>query len=540
MESAEQQCPVEGATLLQLARCDEKPASEVGKLLVEGDKKEVKFAENDVKSSETATNGEISGLRPPEEGAVGQMSKKEPEKFRDACSAEKQTTPNANKSLSKAGRGADYIQAVRALSAGAVSANESSLVREWWGNNVDRDLDLDLGDLPGESAVSALCSPPPALPCTSPSRSTQSLIHDQYDPGISLSHVDIHDDARSDSSISSPSSHDARKKVTFADERGFLLAVVEHYDPDDDEDEEMGWSMLSSSTVQSYQAGAAAGGDAGTGEERRVGGKWRLTFQQPCCQYQQFRDKVEHYFVSLENVLVYAERVCGTIKVKNICFQKRVFVRYTQDKWANFTDVPARYVPNSGSLFDQFAFEFDVPLVQQKKLEEAKEDSYICSAKRNENDIGSIEESDKDTNGKSDNRSVARCRNENVSVNDGNVSMPDLESELVSIRVGEGFSNETILEGGKGASVEKLVMAESLELAVCFVSQFGVEFWDNNDGANYVIVRDTAGNTPEPQTPTYMLSFRDLRLLGKSSPVLPAVHDSLEYWGDMDSPPAYY
>lgn len=51
--------------------------------------------------------------------------------------------------------------------------------------------------------------------------------------------------------------------------------------------------------------------------------------------------------VQLESVMLRAPLVFCTVRVKNISFQKSVFVRVTSDNWATQTDVEASYFPGS-------------------------------------------------------------------------------------------------------------------------------------------------------------------------------------------------
>jgi len=71
--------------------------------------------------------------------------------------------------------------------------------------------------------------------------------------------------------------------------------------------------------------------------------------------------------VALENVIVKKDDdlLTGTIKVKNVTFEKHVFVRATFDCWANQIDFPAIFVKQGASaiaaLFDTFSFSIKVP-----------------------------------------------------------------------------------------------------------------------------------------------------------------------------------
>lgn len=149
----------------------------------------------------------------------------------------------------------------------------------------------------------------------------------------------------------SPCSPKTNKKVSFADHKGLALATVRIMTEPSDQPPRLGPEVLKSIT---------------NGAEAVVSGlpPFRLNFQQPASDYMAFRDKIEKGFVSLENVILRDYNVLGTIKVKNICFEKRVFVRCTFDSWKTSQDVEAKYVqPFGGNMvhnFDTFSFEFDI------------------------------------------------------------------------------------------------------------------------------------------------------------------------------------
>lgn len=73
-----------------------------------------------------------------------------------------------------------------------------------------------------------------------------------------------------------------------------------------------------------------------------------------------FLDLVRRRKVCLENVLVH-DPLClsvrGTVRVVNLDFHKSVHIRYTLNRWANFSDLSASYVANSCDGFtDKFSF----------------------------------------------------------------------------------------------------------------------------------------------------------------------------------------
>jgi len=88
-----------------------------------------------------------------------------------------------------------------------------------------------------------------------------------------------------------------------------------------------------------------------------------------------FRQKVDRENVALENVLIKNDlrRLTGTVKVKNLGFEKSVSLRLSFDNWRSFTDHTCRYKQHrashsnsvrTGDLFD--TFEFDLELEPEK------------------------------------------------------------------------------------------------------------------------------------------------------------------------------
>lgn len=86
-----------------------------------------------------------------------------------------------------------------------------------------------------------------------------------------------------------------------------------------------------------------------------------INFAQPAANYLAFREKLEKLFVSLENAVIRDNLLIGTIKVKNISFNKTVFVRCTFDGWESHRDFEATYYNSSNSCFDTFSFQIEIP-----------------------------------------------------------------------------------------------------------------------------------------------------------------------------------
>ena len=84
-------------------------------------------------------------------------------------------------------------------------------------------------------------------------------------------------------------------------------------------------------------------------------------FQQPSALLD-FRTILEKQKVCLENAVAYDFTIIGTIKVRNITYEKVVKIRYSFDGWRTFGDAPASYVRGScDGPTDRFSFGLPVP-----------------------------------------------------------------------------------------------------------------------------------------------------------------------------------
>uniref|UniRef100_A0A915PKT2 CBM21 domain-containing protein n=1 Tax=Setaria digitata TaxID=48799 RepID=A0A915PKT2_9BILA len=98
-------------------------------------------------------------------------------------------------------------------------------------------------------------------------------------------------------------------------------------------------------------------------ECHQTAASWVISFKQPASEYVKFRETLERGFVALENVVLKNEisHMVGTIKVKNITFEKKVFIRFTSDGWKSFLDRMATYQPSSSKFYDTFSFDVELP-----------------------------------------------------------------------------------------------------------------------------------------------------------------------------------
>lgn len=93
-------------------------------------------------------------------------------------------------------------------------------------------------------------------------------------------------------------------------------------------------------------------------------------FQQPGGE-SNFLDKVRDNQVCLENAVVCSDYINGTVRVRNLDFNKSVHIRYSTDSWRTYADLQASYVSNSCDGFsDKFSFTLYVhTLIPGQKLE---------------------------------------------------------------------------------------------------------------------------------------------------------------------------
>ncbi|KAG7200889.1 hypothetical protein KM043_003252 [Ampulex compressa] len=153
-----------------------------------------------------------------------------------------------------------------------------------------------------------------------------------------------------------------KKRVVFADDRGRPLTQVR--------------VMSEPSNVPPLWSTAYLAGVTGgvlrtkmENEEAQEGATpWQVTFPQPASDYLAFRRKLDQENVSLENVIVRESEQClvGTVKVRNLAYDKEVVVRASSDAWKTHEDVHCTYVEQPGApalvLYDTFRFRLTVPV----------------------------------------------------------------------------------------------------------------------------------------------------------------------------------
>ncbi|XP_061782733.1 protein phosphatase 1 regulatory subunit 3B [Nerophis lumbriciformis] len=137
-----------------------------------------------------------------------------------------------------------------------------------------------------------------------------------------------------------------KKQVTFADHRGLPLTRVKVFSQFTDPIE---IPLLIRRTAS---VAPIAKGD-----------KLVLDFSQPSSDYIHFRQCLERNCVCLEHCVLKDKALAGTVKVKNLSFEKRVKIRVTFDSWKSHTDVDCAYVKDSYPTrnSDTFCFQVSLP-----------------------------------------------------------------------------------------------------------------------------------------------------------------------------------
>lgn len=157
------------------------------------------------------------------------------------------------------------------------------------------------------------------------------------------------------------------KRVVFAESVGLSLTAVRVFSEAEDQcDLDLLPSLqeLGSMTEVSYSC---------TVSTCCPGTQLELGFPQPSADFQAFRAKLAESMVTLENCSVTEQALQGTVRVKNIGFQKDVRVRITFDSWQSYRDIPCTYLEKryGGPQTDIFEFDIAIPKVldAKKKIE---------------------------------------------------------------------------------------------------------------------------------------------------------------------------
>ncbi|XP_030011873.1 protein phosphatase 1 regulatory subunit 3C-B-like [Sphaeramia orbicularis] len=156
----------------------------------------------------------------------------------------------------------------------------------------------------------------------------------------------------------------SKKRVVFADMKGMSLTAIHVFSKFDDESYQSKKTREVSEDLQFDMTDLeTAAMDLKISTVRSLA----LDFKQPSADYLDFRNRLIQSSVCLENCSLQERSLTGTVKVRNIGFEKSVQVRITFDSWASFTDVECTFMNNvyGGQDSDTFAFVLELPAYVQ-------------------------------------------------------------------------------------------------------------------------------------------------------------------------------
>ncbi|NXI43920.1 PR3CB phosphatase, partial [Galbula dea] len=142
-----------------------------------------------------------------------------------------------------------------------------------------------------------------------------------------------------------------KKKVVFADMKGLSLTAVRFFSKIEEDLCDLQHAL---SDLASFRPRLR--------DSRPELCRYVLDFPQPSADYLTFRRRLHSNLVCLENCLIQDRALSGTVKVRNIEYEKKVTVRITFDGWKSFRDVPCQYMHSTYGSADTDIFSFELTL----------------------------------------------------------------------------------------------------------------------------------------------------------------------------------
>lgn len=144
-----------------------------------------------------------------------------------------------------------------------------------------------------------------------------------------------------------PSSDPRKKGVVFADALGLALTTVRHFSRPFFDEDPLGLALASLRALRPFSFSTST---------------YTLDFQPPAYDYTGFRAKLNKQQVCLEQCAVQGTAVAGTIKVRNLGYEKRVTLRVSYDNWQSHYDLPCSYLRDQYGGGETDMFSFRLPL----------------------------------------------------------------------------------------------------------------------------------------------------------------------------------
>ncbi|NXT28475.1 PR3CB phosphatase, partial [Syrrhaptes paradoxus] len=161
---------------------------------------------------------------------------------------------------------------------------------------------------------------------------------------------------------STKNSKGQKKTVVFADTKGFSLTAVRFFSKIEEELSDLQHAL---SDLACFRPRLR--------DSRPEVCKYVLDFPQPSADYVTFRSRLHSNLVCLENCLIQDRALSGTVKVRNIAYEKKVMVRITFDSWKSFRDISCQYMHSTYSSADTDTFSFELALPKPSVCRRATE-----------------------------------------------------------------------------------------------------------------------------------------------------------------------
>uniref|UniRef100_A0A8C8B6M6 CBM21 domain-containing protein n=1 Tax=Otus sunia TaxID=257818 RepID=A0A8C8B6M6_9STRI len=147
-------------------------------------------------------------------------------------------------------------------------------------------------------------------------------------------------------------SSEGQKTVVFADTKGLSLTAVRFFSKIQ---EDLCGLQHALSDLTCLQPGLRG--------SRPAACRYVLDFPQPSADYVAFCSRLHSNPVCLESCLVQDRALSGTVRVRNIEYEKKVMVCITFDGWKSFRDISCQYLRSTcGSTHtDVFSFKLVLP-----------------------------------------------------------------------------------------------------------------------------------------------------------------------------------
>ncbi|XP_073683170.1 protein phosphatase 1, regulatory subunit 3Ca [Garra rufa] len=144
----------------------------------------------------------------------------------------------------------------------------------------------------------------------------------------------------------------AKKKVVFADSKGMSLTAVHVFSTFDNREPATSALQFDLEDLDNITATLHI-----NSVQSRI-----LDFPQPAADYLDFRSRLLKNFICLENCTLQERALTGTIKVRNLAYEKTVHVRITFDTWKSFQDVECTFMNDVYGCQDTDTFSFAIEL----------------------------------------------------------------------------------------------------------------------------------------------------------------------------------